>query len=653
MAWIFCTLKFRLMTGALRGNGSAARGAGLILAGLAALYVMPTGFAVLAALRGSALAAPAGVLVFTLAFAGWTVLPLMAFGTDETLDPARLTLLPLSRRQLATGMFAAALTGIGPIVTFVILLGVIAAVATSPASVAIGVLAVLLELTLCVTSSRALTTALSGLLRSRRGRDLGIAAAGALVLVLLGGNVLIQRAIISGGLQHGGRAIAGVARWTPPGMVAQSIASAASGRYAAALLGLGVGAATALLLLWVWNAALGRALTSPDASTRTSRRSAACASRAANSAAAPSAVGSAPAAPALPAAGSAATPPAPSAAGSAPTPPALPAAAGSAPTPPAAAGRFSASSVDAPSLSLYQQQMRFDVAAARGAAAESAGGRPSGPPGRPAGRPGRVRRAAVAPGWLRQAGSSRTMTAAGKELRYTWRDPRRKAGLLGLAIAVFVSLSVTRLGTGGSRGLSSATGPVLLAAAVYGGAFAGIQSANQFGLDGGALWLNVAATTRPRDLRADIAGKNLASAVIALPVFTVLYAVIGAVWGSLAYPVTALGVAAATLGIALGLSNLASVLLPFPVPERRASAFGGGGTGRGCLAGLTNLVMLLIVAIAMLPLIALIIVVHPGAWMLLTGPGYGAAAAWAGRRAAGDIGFRRLPELLAAVSRPV
>src|ERR1019366_8394995 len=119
----------------------------------------------------------------------------------------------------------------------------------------------------------------------------------------------------------------------------------------------------------------------------------------------------------------------------------------------------------------------------------------------------------------------------------------RKASLLGLLVAVIVTLSVSRLGhrPGGAPGgaprgppgpRSPGNGALLVGAAVYGGIIAGIQSANQFGQDGGALWLNVAATSRPQDLRADLAGKNLASAVIAMPIFAVLYTCLGRLTGT-------------------------------------------------------------------------------------------------------------------------
>jgi ABC-2 type transport system permease protein len=566
VAWLFVQLKLRLMTGALRGDGSTARVVGLILAVVVGLYVMPAGFILLASLHGRPLAGDAGIVVFAAAFAGWAVLPLLAFGTDETLDPARLALLPLRRRTLVTGLLAAALTGIGPVVTFVVLLGVVAAEANGPGPAAAGVAAVLLELALCVAASRALTTAFSGLLRSRRGSDFGVIAGALLTFAVIAGNVAFQRSLAGGRLGQGIRAIAGVARWTPPGLLAHAISAAARGDYPAALAGLAVGAATALLLLWAWIAVLGRTLISQDASTQVSRR------RARRAALAPAGNG-------------------------------------------------------APAGDLAP----VGVAAAGG--------------GEPA------RAAAAWGGRMALLGSSRAVTVAVKELRYSWRDPRRKAAWLGLGMAVIVTLSVSSLGTG--RGLAGAVGPVLVIAAVYGGVIAGIQSANQFGLDGGAFWLNVAATSRPQQLRADLAGKNLASGLVALPVFALLYTALGLLADQAIYPAAAFGMAAAALGVTLGIASVASVLMPYAVPQRRASAFGGAGTGRGFLAGLANLAIMILAVLLLGPVLVLLMLVHTGWWLLVIGPGYGAVMAWLGRMIASGIGFRRLPELLAEVSRLV
>jgi ABC-2 type transport system permease protein len=554
VAWLFVGLKLRLMTGALRGNGGWARAAGLILAMIGGLYAMPIGFSLLASLHGGPLAADAGVVVFTVAFAGWTVLPLLAFGTDETLDPARLALLPLRRRTMTLGLFAAALTGIGPVVTFVVLLGAVAAAASGPGSVGVGLVAVVLELALCVTGSRALATAFSGLLRSRRGRDLGVVAGALLTFAVIGANIALQQSLLGGKFGQGVHAVARIVRWSPPGMVAHAISDAAAGDYLVALIELAAGGVTVAVLLWVWIEVLGRALISTDASTQVGRR------------------------------------------------------------------RSRWGAVLASCSGVWGGASPLIAAA---------------PPRR-----------------FRPERASRALTVAAKELRYSWRDPRRKAGWLGIGMAVIITLSVSRFGTGAS-GPASAVGPVLIVAAVYGGTIAGIQSANQFGLDGSALWLNVAATCRPQDLRADLAGKNLASALVALPVFAVLYAVLGLVTHQARYPASAFGMAACALGVTLGITSVASVLMPYAVPERRASAFGGAGTGRGCLAALANVAILVLAVLFLIPVFVMLVILHSGLWLLLAGPGYGAAMAWAGRHAASGIGFRRLPELLAEVSRPV
>ena len=63
------------------------------------------------------------IVVFGVATLGWTVLPILGFGNDETLDPQRLATLPLSRRQLVSGVLAASLVGVAPLATLVALSG--------------------------------------------------------------------------------------------------------------------------------------------------------------------------------------------------------------------------------------------------------------------------------------------------------------------------------------------------------------------------------------------------------------------------------------------------------------------------------------------------------------------------------------------------
>ena len=88
---------------------------GAIGAGVLALF----GFSTLASARADATGPDVAVVVFGLATLGWTVFPILGFGNDETLDPQRLATLPLSRRQLVSGVLAASLVGVAPLATLV------------------------------------------------------------------------------------------------------------------------------------------------------------------------------------------------------------------------------------------------------------------------------------------------------------------------------------------------------------------------------------------------------------------------------------------------------------------------------------------------------------------------------------------------------
>jgi hypothetical protein len=92
-----------------------------------------------------------------------------------------------------------------------------------------------------------------------------------------------------------------------------------------------------------------------------------------------------------------------------------------------------------------------------------------------------------------------------------------------MPVLLIVVNSRIGLGVGMSAGpQGTGTGPAQhlpVWPAVLGGMIAGMfSSANQYGFDGSALWLNIAATSRWQDLRSDIAGKNIAGALITVPV---------------------------------------------------------------------------------------------------------------------------------------
>ncbi|XVQ87421.1 hypothetical protein ACQP2K_08400 [Microbispora siamensis] len=263
MTWLFVRLKLSLVRGGLRGEVGKQVGFAFSLG--AALLAAVAGFGLLSLIRF----APSDVALdlvsaaFAMFAVGWIVVPLMAFGLDETLDPARLALFPLTTRQLATGMLAASATGPWPIASLVALLGGVVALAHGPGGVLLGVPAVVLQFAFCLTASRLVTTALSGMLRTRRGRDLLAVAAVFGVLLFQVPNLLINRGF-SGDPTRILASAGDVLRWTPPGLAAHAIAYGG-------LIGVAeliVVAMAVVVLGWLWIAALRHALVRPDASSQ-------------------------------------------------------------------------------------------------------------------------------------------------------------------------------------------------------------------------------------------------------------------------------------------------------------------------------------------------------------------------------------------------
>ncbi|MFC4531474.1 hypothetical protein [Sphaerisporangium dianthi] len=262
MAWLFVRLKLRLIAGNLRGD--AMRQVGFILTLIGAATAACGGLALTGLLRLAPpdIATDVGMVLFTLLALMWVVGPLLVFGVDETLDPARLALFPLTARQMATGMFAASVTGPWPLATLFTLLGAVVGLARGVSGVLIGLVAVVLQLAFCLVASRAVTTALSRVLRTRRGRDL--LAVGAVFVILL---TQVPNLLLNRGIGAAPRellaSLAGVVRWGPPAMAAHAIADGSlAGLAEIAAVGVVV-----LVLAVVWIAVLRRTMAGSDSST--------------------------------------------------------------------------------------------------------------------------------------------------------------------------------------------------------------------------------------------------------------------------------------------------------------------------------------------------------------------------------------------------
>jgi ABC-2 type transport system permease protein len=272
-------LKLALLRNGLRRSHWQQQ-VGLVLGALAGLPLAAGGFLLLALVPR---AEPrVGLLlveaVFLLLFIGWGLFPLFSFAGEASLDPAMLALLPLRPRQLVSGLALAGCVGVAPLCTLVALTGAVAGFAPlfGPGLVLV-VAAVLVEFALCLVGSRALLTALSRWLRSRRARDLTIVLMSVLALALnlaiQGGGRLLRR--VGQEDLEALRPLARVVGWLPPGLAARAVVDAGRGRLLAATGELLAAAVVVLLLGWWWWRSLDRVLTTAEPPARANARPAA------------------------------------------------------------------------------------------------------------------------------------------------------------------------------------------------------------------------------------------------------------------------------------------------------------------------------------------------------------------------------------------
>ncbi|WP_188191172.1 hypothetical protein [Nonomuraea sp. SYSU D8015] len=513
---LFARLKLRLLAGNLRGD--LQRRLGFVFTLIMAAGLAVFGFLLMSLLRlaPADIATSLVIVAFALFLFGWMIVPLLAFGLDDTLDPAKLALFPLRTRTLAVGMLTASVTGVWPVAMLAVTSGALIALPAGVGGALLGVPAVLLQFALCVVTSRLITTSLSGALRTRRGRDVLAVAAVVVVVLAQLPNLLMNRGF--GDPEAMLHQLAAVLRWTPPGMAAHAIADGG-------LIGLAELAFLALVvvaLAWLWIKALGRALVTPDVSTQASVRK---------------------------------------------------------------------------EIGLVDRFV------------------PDGP----------------------------LAAVVTKELKYIRREPRFRVGwfsALAITLVLSFSLSGTAEGTPGQG--------VAIVITTVGALMIALQSGNAFGIDGRSLWMNAVTFGSERSLATDLAGRHLASALVAVPLLGVIAVVTGLLTGHPAAIAPAMLSGWGALGIGLGVGSVTSVVLPYSVPERM-NAFSGAAPGQGGQAFASSMGAMLGIALLSLPFV--VPLAFGLLWVSVVAPFYGLLAETLGRRLAARIGFARLPELLAAVSK--
>jgi ABC-2 type transport system permease protein len=192
---------------------------------------------------------------------------------------------------------------------------------------------------------------------------------------------------------------------------------------------------------------------------------------------------------------------------------------------------------------------------------------------------------------------------------------------------------------------------VVIASAIFGAGFVGVFHANSVGLTGPPFVIEALALTRRSSLRAYFSGQNLALGVIAAPLLTAICFGLAAAVRHPAEAVPATAVALAGLGAALGLSNILSATLAYPMarrtgsPMRQAAQGYGSYNFGGVLGGLGG------VTVAVIPVIiaGALTSADPAAVrtpvLLVCSAAYGLALSWAGVQIAAREAEGRLPEL--------
>lgn len=260
MVGVFASLKWRLVTSRLRATSGGTRVAVIVGLIVFAVVLVLAAFG-LASLRLVPQVAPTFVVtLFVLQAVAWAIAPLVAFGVDETVDPAKFTLLPLRAQTLQRGLLVASLIGLLPAANLVVLIGAAIGISQPWSVLPVALVAAVVQLLLCVVLSRALSTSMSALMTSRRGRDLGMLVGVGIFVLYLGFTWSLNRGN-GAGLETGATVLASALAWSPPGALARLPLLVGAGAWTEAAAAVLVALVGLGLAWWWWSAALRRSLT--------------------------------------------------------------------------------------------------------------------------------------------------------------------------------------------------------------------------------------------------------------------------------------------------------------------------------------------------------------------------------------------------------
>ncbi len=268
-------LKWRLLVNGVRADRQRAFGLPIVTIGVTAIgFWLASKYGEAAGDMSEAAAGAFTLWVMLVVWLAWTTLPVLLFPLDETLDPARFSLAPISRTQLMVGLTAAGLVT-PTIVVPVLLLATNVALFSGPLTALTALIASGLILVHLVVGGQTFTALVSLVLRSRRGRDLAVVIVSSLGLLGFALQQTIASAVGEYGLA-GAVEVYGLSAWwwaLPPVAAQQAAVSAAAGAWGQAILALLVSAGWLVAIITLWNRLLLRLVTTPETSPlRSSKR---------------------------------------------------------------------------------------------------------------------------------------------------------------------------------------------------------------------------------------------------------------------------------------------------------------------------------------------------------------------------------------------
>ncbi len=248
-------LRWRLTRNRLRKGGMALFILGLSASGIFGLG----GFAVLATARAGTdiYRASTAVLGLTSILLGWVFLPIVAGGADETVDPTRLALVPLTRRELGAILVGGAVSGPATLAVLLALCGVIVGYAPAGIGALIVVAIVPCTFLLGLGLARLVGAGLARAQRSRKGRDVAVVVTTLIGVTLWLGTQAIGPALRNADDRTAQRLI-DLFGLLPTGWPGRGLIAAADGRLGTAAGWLTATAAAAAVALAGWAAVTAR-----------------------------------------------------------------------------------------------------------------------------------------------------------------------------------------------------------------------------------------------------------------------------------------------------------------------------------------------------------------------------------------------------------